>query len=118
MIKFFSAFILFFLFNNLFAATTECHLVGGIPSTFMVTKFNFTTKNDTSADFTMSTTSKGDLIFSNVECKVENIPDQILSCEHDDFVMILMTDEKPLKAVINPIVYAGKEYGPFFYLCK
>lgn len=106
-----------FLVNSAFADNIECQLIGGIPSTFMVSKFSFTKTSDVSADFNMITT-KGKLNFSNVECKDENIPDPVFSCEHDKFVMLLLTDEKPLKAVINPIVNSGKEYGPFFYLCK
>lgn len=106
-----------FLFNNAFASTVDCHLVGGIPSTYMVSKFSFTKTNNETADFYMTTT-KGKLNYANVGCKEENIPDPVYSCEHDKFVMIMLTDEKPLKAVINPIVYSGKEYGPFFYLCK
>lgn len=117
MFKLLSVYILFFIINNAFATTIECHLVGGIPSTYMATKFSFTKTSDTSASFNIATT-KGNLSFENVACKDESTPDAIFSCEHDDFVMILATDEKPLKAVINPIVYAGKEYGPFFYFCK
>lgn len=118
MIKVLTSLILIFSMNSVFAKDVECHLVGGIPSTFMVKKFNFSKTSDgTSADFNLSTT-KGDITYTNVECKEEKIPDPIYSCEHDDFVMILVLDEKPLKAVINPIVFSKKEYGPFFYLCK
>jgi hypothetical protein len=91
--------------------------VGGMPSTFIPTKFSFTTNDKNEAEFKFSTT-KGELKFSKVECHSETVPDEVLSCEHDDFIMILATDEKPLKAVINPLVFSGKEYGPFFYLCK
>ena len=103
---------------SVFAETIECRLVGGIPSTFMVTSFIMTKNNDgNTADFHMKST-KGAVAFSQVACKDENVPDAVYSCEHDDFIMILATDEKPLKAVINPILNSGKEHGPFFYLCK
>jgi hypothetical protein len=104
--------------NNLFANTISCQLVGGAPSLFLLKNFTFTEKeNGASSDFSLNTT-KGVFNYADVECKNENVPDSVYSCEHDKFVMIMMLDEKPLKAVINPFVYSGVEYGPFFYICK
>lgn len=118
MIRVLTSLLLFLSFNSAFASTVECHLVGGVPSMFMVSKFSFTKTDDgNNVDFNLSTT-KGNLSYSDVQCKEENVPDPVYSCEHDNFVMILALDEKPLKAVINPFVFSGKEYGPFFYICK
>lgn len=118
MYRIFLAVLVLVAANLSFAETVECRLVGGVPSTFMVQKFKFIKNADgKTSDFNMSTT-KGSVNYSNVECKVENTPDAIYSCEHDDFVMIVALDESPLKAVINPIVYDKKEHGPFFYICK
>ncbi len=119
MFKVLPVFILLILTTcNASAETIQCRLVGGIPSIFMVKKFSFTKTNDvTKSDFIFNTT-KGVLNYPNTECKEEHTPDLLYSCEHDDFVMILALDEKPLKAVINPMVFSGKEYGPFFYECN
>ncbi len=104
--------------SHSYADSIECRLVGGLPSTFMVKKFSFTKNADgKTANFKLSTT-KGEQNYPIVECKVENIPESIYSCEDDKFIMILALDESPLKAVINPIVYGNKEHGPFFYQCK
>ncbi|RPJ66236.1 MAG: hypothetical protein EHM20_17515 [Alphaproteobacteria bacterium] len=119
MFKALTVFILLILIaSNVYAQTVQCQLVGGVPSIFMVKKFSFTKINDgTKADFIFNTT-KGVLNYPGTDCKEEHTPDSLYSCEHNAFVMILALDEKPLKAVINPIVSSGKEYGPFFYVCK
>lgn len=114
--------VAFFVFASSYSyadsSSVECRLVGGMPSTFVVKKFSFTKNTDgNTASFKLSTT-KGEQNYPNVECKVENTPDSIYSCEDDNFVMILALDETPLKAVINPIVYGNKEHGPFFFQCK
>lgn len=106
----------FLLINAHSIYGTECKIIAGSPSLFMISKFVLNYESSgTHFDFT---TTKGRLTYQNVECYNENLPDPVLSCEGDDFVMIMSTDENPQKAVINPFVFKGKEYGPFFFQCS
>jgi hypothetical protein len=63
-------------------------------------------------------TENGAVPYSNVQCHKETTPENLFSCEHDDFIFIASLDEDPMPAALNPYVYQGKEYGPFYFNCK
>ncbi len=97
------------------ANTLTCRLVGGIPSTLILTKMVIDT-NNTESTITFSS-NKGEMKFDKVECTEEQTPDHMLSCEHDKFVAVISMD-KPMQGAVNPFVYEGKEHGPYFYICS
>lgn len=98
------------------AETFECRLVGGVPSALILSKMNIQS-NEKNSVVTFAS-NKGPMIFNNVECKEDHVPEAVLSCEHDHFVALVDLEEKITKAVVNPFVYEGKEHGPYFYLCS
>lgn len=101
---------------NVLATTYDCHLVGGVPSTLILTKMSIQDNGtNSSVDFS---SNKGQMSFKNVECKEDHVPEQVLSCEHDKFVAIVDLEEKVTKAVVNPFAFEGKEHGPYFYICS
>jgi len=94
----------------------DCEFVGGDTKEILVQSIHIRVTGLNKADLVIET-SQGVQTYQEVDCKKETTPEHLFSCEHDQFIFITSLDEDPMPAALNPFLYQGRQFGPFYFAC-
>jgi hypothetical protein len=94
----------------------KCLIVEGGTEQFKIDHFQLSQTSSHLSDLKFGTRG-GQLNYFQVDCQSEVAPDQILTCQSDDFSLVIDLSGSPILAYLDPFVFHGENRGPFGFEC-